>query len=171
MIRTERLSIIALAAALALTSACTGSDCKDAAACGLTAQIEGLDQHEVQGQQSVIIKSGGVKHALVHVEYGVGQDCPAGCFYSHLCTFVVDGELKPLWFSFTRPAEVLPSMQAYCAPRTPLESDTECALPGLGLPIIADAAFRAWALTESNDEFRWCRQELASYYRAGTLPR
>jgi hypothetical protein len=166
-----RLSILLVAAAMALTPACTDPDCQDPAACELVGAIEGLEQHELRGRQSVLFTSGDMRYALVHYEYGVGQDCPAGCFYSHLCTFVVGGETRPFYFYFTRDPEVLPTVQAHCAPRTPKESDADCALPGLTLPILADPAFRTWATTESSDELRWCRHALARDYETGALPR
>lgn len=165
------LAIFASAAVALTAPACASSDCQDEAACDAVVGSDGLGTQPLEGRQSEIFRSGGVSYSLVHVEYGVGQDCPAGCFFSHLCAFVVGGETKPIYFSFTRAPEVLPAVQAFCAPRALMTSDADCALPGLTLPIIADPSFQAWAMNESDDEMRWCRGPLANAYLSGKLPR
>jgi len=152
-----------------------GQHCEDEAACDEVGRSAGLGNQHIVGRQSVTFVSGGARYSLVHYEYGVGQDCPAGCFYSHLCAFVVGGRSQPIYFSFTTESEVLPAVAAFCAPRQLATSDAKCALPGLALPIMSDSSFRAWVESwtkdASHDEMRWCRDPLANAYLSNELPR
>jgi hypothetical protein len=163
---------------LVLASGCGGKfDCRNETACRQVESAHGIDRHSIQGAQSAAFFVGGTRYDLVHFEYGVGQDCPAGCFYSHYCAFVVEGQERGFWFSFNSREEQLFDPALYCPSEsdgTPMTtSHYTCSLPGLDLPIVADRAFRRWVEQpeDVNDEFRWCREGFRIGYHLGHLPR
>ena len=146
-------------------------DCEDAAACELVEARYDIASRGVQGRQSVVFSSGDTRYALVHFEYGTAQDCLAGCFYSHYCSFVVGGEEKPLSYDWYEPDEELFDPTLYC-PSDSASSSFDCAMPAFELAIFADPKFRAWVEDpdDVNDEMRWCRHPLAFGYNTGALP-
>jgi hypothetical protein len=147
-------------------------DCADEGACQLVEERYQIADHPVIGRQSVVFGA----TSLVHFEYGAANDCPSGCYYSHYCAFVANGEEYPLMFSFTSEAERLFDPTQYCSYEQPPlfggdSSPSACAMPGYELPIVASPSFRSWVQDpdDVNDEFRWCRNELAFAYSIGAI--
>ena len=107
------------------------------------------------------------RYELVHFEYGQANDCASGCFYSHLCTVVVNGDQDyPAVFGFNNSEEELFDPMTYCPDWTSMSgwSNADCDMPAYHLPLMGSTRFRNWVLNpeDENDEMRWCRNSLAN---------
>lgn len=169
MTRSPLLTALSTLAIALTAAACDGGrfDCDDDATCDLVEQRYSLGTAHIEGRQSRTFDVDGVRYELVHFEYGEAQDCPSGCFYSHLCTVVVDGaEDYPAVFGFNSESEQLFDPTLYCPDWSGMSawSTADCDMPAFALPLMQAARFRDWVLhpKDENDEMRWCRNVLAN---------
>ncbi len=163
------LGFLPLLAGLAILPACDDQfDCANDGVCDQIEQTYGVDDFHIEGRQSRVFTVDATEYELVHFEYGQGNDCASGCFYSHLCTVVVNGEQDyPLGFAFTSEQEALVDPYTYCADFTWMggSSSPDCDMPAFDLPLMGSTRFRNWALypEDENDEMRWCRTFIERY--------
>jgi hypothetical protein len=94
---------------------------------------------------------------FTHVEYGVQQDCPSGCFSSHVCAIEDPSLASPaLYYAYWTTLEEKPAILESLCPHE--FSDTQnCVTPGRMHPLVGTQDF-----LEFKDEqrgagpFRWC---------------
>jgi hypothetical protein len=102
---------------------------------------------------------GGRAVRLTHVAYGVENDCPAGCFSSHVCAIEDPEAAVPELFyaAWTTPSESPLGIDTECPSLANAETWPSCVPSGLRHPLIAAPEFRSFALAQSgNGPFRWC---------------
>lgn len=51
---------------------------------------------------------------FTHIEYGTGQDCISGCFYSHLCAIEDGTKVLLFWASWNQPSEAPKGIETIC---------------------------------------------------------
>jgi tetratricopeptide (TPR) repeat protein len=94
-----------------------------------------------------------------HVAYGAREDCPSGCFSSHLCA-VEDGDQTQLFYAFWTAAGEQPrALAAECPALAPAATTTAGCVPSGALhPLASAPAFRSFAPAQRADDgpFRWC---------------
>jgi hypothetical protein len=151
-------------------------DCVDHRICSQVKDAYDIARFPIQGVQSHVFDYGNDRYHLVHFEYGAANDCPAGCFYSHLCTFMADNQTQdaPSSFSFSQTAEYLFDPRRYCPAVKPdgyVQSGSGCQMPAFSLPVLRDSVARQWILQpdDRNDELRWCREPLRQAISLGEL--
>ena len=100
---------------------------------------------------------------FVHVAYGAGFDCPAGCIYSHVCA-VEDASDSLLYLSRwlgerERPVRVEEACPVLADSRVGSTWVEGCDPPGMNHPLATDRSFREFAAVEvGRGPFRWCTQ-------------
>ena len=116
---------------------------------------DGVAVHE---QQSMPFDLQGREVRLTHVEYGALNDCPSGCFSSHVCAIEDGSDVLLFYASWTNAAEEPKSVQKDCPTLTHEETWSDCEPPGLVHSVTQTSDFRGFAHSEHAKEgpFRWC---------------
>ena len=107
---------------------------------------------------------------LTHVEYGVLNDCPAGCFSSHVCA-IEDPEgaaLELFYAAWTNPSETPLGLDTECPGLSSSETWPNCVPSGLRHPLVETEQFRSFAAAQAGSgPLRWC---VNRYAVDGTWP-
>ncbi len=109
--------------------------------------------NEIENCQSKSFNLNGKDIEFIHLEYGVANDCPSGCFFSHYCAIVEDGEDYPYVFYFTNPNENILNSEV-----EDWRGADESILTGRNHELATMQEFHNF-LTEERQgggEFRWC---------------
>jgi len=114
----------------------------------------GIDTDQVEGCQSKSFKLDGKSTSFIHIEYGVPNDCPSGCFFSHYCAVVEDGKDYPFAFYFTNEKENILKL-----PVDDSRSVDKSVLTGESHRLATSNEFIEFLNGErqQNGEFRWCK--------------
>jgi len=114
----------------------------------------GIDKDQVEGCQSKSFKLDGKSVSFIHIEYGVPNDCPSGCFFSHYCAIVEDGKDYPFAFYFTNEKENILKV-----PVDDSRSADKSVLTGESHRLASSNEFVEFLNKErqQDGEFRWCK--------------
>lgn len=114
----------------------------------------GIDKDRIESCQSKSFKLDGKPASFIHIEYGVPNDCPSGCFFSHYCAIVEDGKDYPFAFFFTNEKENILK-----APVDDSRSADKSVLTGESHRLASSNKFVEFLNKERQQggEFRWCK--------------
>lgn len=129
-----------------------------------------INENQVENCQFESFSIDGKNVLFVHIEYGMANDCPSGCFYSHFCT-IVDGDIDyPYAFYFTNEQEDILGIEEEVELGMELSGNYygKDKLTGLEHPLVQDKDFLEFKdreITHGGDaeqgykisEFRWCK--------------
>jgi len=129
-----------------------------------------INKNQIENCQSKSFFINRKKIEFVHIEYGMANDCPSGCFFSHFCT-IVDGDIDyPYAFYFTNEQEDILGIEETVESGIPLWSKYygKDKLTGLKHPLVQDKDFLEFKdneITHGGDteqgykisDFRWCK--------------
>ena len=111
-----------------------------------------INKSQIENCQSKSFNLNGRDVKLIHLEYGVANDCPAGCFFSHYCAIFENGMDYPYVFYFTNPNENI------LGSATDWRVVNESILTGRRHDLALTQEFNDFLGKEvsNNGEFRWC---------------
>lgn len=148
------------------------SNYKDASDCSVVAQTVinkyGINKNQIAGCQSKTFNLDGQSVDFVHIEYGIANDCPSGCFFSHFCAVVEEENVYPYSSYFINNEEdVLGISQERAEAGYELSSENygEDKLPGKQHLLTSNPKFTNFKnkeIVHGGDagyrisEFRWC---------------
>lgn len=92
--------------------------------------------------------------SVVHIEYGIANDCPAGCFFSHYCAIVEEGEDYPYKLSYTNEDENILGIS-----KQDQQKNDSAVMTGRAHRLVSQDSFNDFIEKEidKGGPFRWCR--------------
>ncbi len=113
-----------------------------------------INEKQIEGCQSKSFELNGKDIILIHLEYGIANDCLSGCFFSHYCA-IVDNEVDyPYAFYFSNPDENILNLEF-----DDWRYADEYIMTGRIHKLANTQEFNNFLIEQRQDngEFRWCK--------------